>query len=180
MVDKPHAVRRAAELVSEPCHSHRINAQHQGHAVALSNGDCRIKALCQMDVMASAPIQARAQDRIRETRGSAVIEHVWRRHRGQAQLDLDRVALVGTDAQAVFAQRCLSLVATTSCRQSRENARPAAAALARRSSTEAHPAASSVRPMRSGSCRSTRLMNLLIDVSSNFDVMKVLSVVGCC
>src|SRR5690349_14616344 len=63
------------------------------------------------------------------------------------------------------ANRFLSFVATTCSSSSRVNELPCFADADKSASIPAHPASSSVMPMRCGSCRSTRLRNLLTDVA---------------
>jgi len=92
-------------------HAARVDAQHNRPAVPLADCDDSVQVRGQVHVMSVAPRQALAQNGLAKARRGAVEQQVGWCHGRQVQVDLDAVALVGANAQAVFAERITLLVA---------------------------------------------------------------------
>ena len=119
--------------------------------------------------MPAAFLQSVAADGIQKLGGRAVVEHFRRLGRHVTELDFDGMALIRADPRrsALRANRCLGHVRTTSSNWAhvmRRRWRPAAAS---KSSTPTQPSRESSMPIDCGSCRSTKLRNLLMRLASS-------------
>ena len=111
VIGQPHAVLRDVERV--PGVDHLGRTHDEDHVAAATTADLLrgLEIGREMDVMTLALDQALGADRVDKPIDRAVIEdRRWRRGR-ERELDLDRVALIGADARAVFGQREPLLVA---------------------------------------------------------------------
>ena len=111
VIGQPHAILRDEERVTRRDHLGRTHDEDHGLAATTTDLLRGLDIGRQVDVMTRAFDQALVADAREEAIDRAVIERRRRCGRRELELDVDRMALVGANARAVFGQREPLLVA---------------------------------------------------------------------
>ena len=83
-------------------HSFGFDIKNDRPAVPRTHLGCSLKIVGKVDVLAGAGKEALFANGIEKAGRGAVVKGFWRRGGSQAEVDLDRVTLIGPDSFAVF------------------------------------------------------------------------------